>query len=93
MIVEEQGHIAIRTDRYRYIRYKTGEEELYDHRTDPSERINLAGEAEHAALKKDLARWIPSSPAKPALTKKSFDFDPHAFTWTRKKTGEVISGH
>jgi choline-sulfatase len=93
VIIEETGHIAVRTARYRYIRYKQGEEELYDHRNDPGERTNLAGRAGHAALKKELARWIPADPARPALSKKSFDFDPQTFTWTRKKTGEVISGN
>jgi arylsulfatase A-like enzyme len=35
-------HHALRTDRWRYIRYATGEEELYDHRRDPDEFNNLA---------------------------------------------------
>ena len=30
--------------------------------------------------------------AKPALTKKAFRFDPDNFTFTNKKTGEVIKG-
>ena len=50
---------AVRTDRWRYIRYYTGDEELYDHRSDPQEWTNLAGHPEHAALKARLARWIP----------------------------------
>jgi iduronate 2-sulfatase len=36
-------HYAIRTERYRYILYNTGGEELYDHESDPYEWHNLAG--------------------------------------------------
>lgn len=35
-------HHALRTERWRYIRYATGEEELYDHQADPDEFENLA---------------------------------------------------
>ena len=34
-------------------------EELYDHRNDPMEWTNLAGDPRHAAVKKDLARRLP----------------------------------
>ena len=34
-------HYAIKTDRYRYILYNNGKEELYDHKSDPNEWINL----------------------------------------------------
>lgn len=36
-------HYALRTKRYRFIRYNTGQEELYDHKNDPNEWVNLAG--------------------------------------------------
>lgn len=36
-----EGSHAIRSRRYRYIRYVDGSEELYDHRTDPNEWENL----------------------------------------------------
>ncbi len=61
-----QGNDTIRTERWRYIRYADGSEELYDHRTDPNEWTNLAAEAEFATTKQDLARWLPRSPASPA---------------------------
>lgn len=35
-------HHAIRTERFRYIRYVDGSEELYDHENDPNEWDNLA---------------------------------------------------
>ncbi|MFM7834555.1 MAG: sulfatase/phosphatase domain-containing protein, partial [Planctomycetaceae bacterium] len=37
-----QNNHAVRTDRWRYIRYADGSEELYDHQTDPLEWTNLA---------------------------------------------------
>src|SRR6185295_13292103 len=57
---------ALRSERWRYIRYADGSEELYDHDADPHEWTNLAGKPEHAALKTELAKWLPaeSKPAK-----------------------------
>ena len=40
---------SIRTERYRYSRYTTGEEELYDHDNDPEEFTNQAGNPEYAS--------------------------------------------
>ncbi len=42
-----RGNHALRSDRYRYIRYEDGSEEFYDHRIDPHEWTNLAGQAEY----------------------------------------------
>jgi arylsulfatase A-like enzyme len=47
-------HFAVRSDRWRYIRYGNGSEELYDHAVDPHEWENLAALPEHAAVKRDL---------------------------------------
>jgi arylsulfatase A-like enzyme len=58
---------AIRTERYRFIRYADGSEELYDHATDPHEWTNLAGRPEHAALTRALAESFPTSNAEPAV--------------------------
>lgn len=37
-----KGNHSLRTERWRYTRYADGEEELYDHSTDPHEWTNLA---------------------------------------------------
>ncbi len=50
---------ALRTPRWRYIRYADGGEELYDHAKDPNEWTNLAGKPQHERLKKELAKWFP----------------------------------
>jgi len=50
---------TVRTERYRYIRYADGSEELYDHDHDPMEWTNLAGDEKLADVKQVLARWLP----------------------------------
>ena len=50
---------AARDERWRYIRYSDGSEELYDHQADPNEWTNLATKPEHAALKATLAGFFP----------------------------------
>jgi arylsulfatase A-like enzyme len=52
---------ALRTPRWRYIRYADGGEELYDHNADPNEWINLAGLKKHATVKRELARRLPKT--------------------------------
>lgn len=64
-----RGNHAVRSDRWRYIRYDDGGEELYDHANDPHEWHNLAGRPEFAAVKADHARWLPANEA-PAAGKK-----------------------
>ena len=50
---------AIRSERYRYIRYADGSEELYDHETDPHEWHNLAMDESLSNVKTRLAKWMP----------------------------------
>jgi arylsulfatase A-like enzyme len=51
---EDQQQYSIRSDRYRYISYRNGEEELYDHRYDPYEWFNLASDPSYSVLKGEL---------------------------------------
>jgi arylsulfatase A-like enzyme len=53
-----QNH-AIQTDRWRYIRYHDGGEELYDHATDPNEWTNLADSSEYAEVVVELRKHLP----------------------------------
>lgn len=52
---------AIQNERYRYIQYDDGTEELYDQQNDPNEWTNLAGRSDLAHTKADLARHIPET--------------------------------
>ena len=56
---------AIRTERWRYIHYADGSEELYDMLADPNEWTNLAGDSKFAEVKRDLAKWLPKINLKP----------------------------
>jgi arylsulfatase A-like enzyme len=60
------GNHALRDDRWRYIRYADGSEELYDLKNDPAEWTNLAKRPEHDADRARLARWLPARDAAPA---------------------------
>ncbi len=57
------GNHAIRDDRYRYIRFADGTEELYDHEADPDEWQNLAGTSEYYEIKQGLAQHLPKTEA------------------------------
>jgi arylsulfatase A-like enzyme len=78
------GNHAVRTDRWRYIRYRDGGEELYDRTADPNEFQNLAGDAKYAGLKRELARWMPETSAPPKPERDAYDFDFAAYTYRLK---------
>ena len=50
---------AIRSTRYRYIKYNRGTKEFYDHANDPYEWTNLAENQASAAIMSELDQWIP----------------------------------
>ena len=56
---------ALRTERWRYIRYADGTEELYDHTTDPHEWNNLANEGQMKKLINELKTKVPNNNTKP----------------------------
>lgn len=51
---------AVRDERWRYIRYADGSEELYDHQNDLNEWTNLAAQPEHVAIKTALVAFFPT---------------------------------
>ncbi|MEM7396458.1 MAG: sulfatase-like hydrolase/transferase, partial [Verrucomicrobiota bacterium] len=63
--LDESGHggwQSVRTEKYRYIKYlKTGDEELYDHSSDPNEWRNLIGHAAYSDVRDHLAALVPES--------------------------------
>jgi arylsulfatase A-like enzyme len=58
-----KGNHAVRTERWRYIRYADGSEELYDHEADPQEWKNLASDPNLASIKTELAGHLPAQDA------------------------------
>ncbi|HBO51847.1 MAG TPA: iduronate-2-sulfatase, partial [Planctomycetes bacterium] len=61
-----RGSHSVRTQRWRYIRYANGSEELYDHGNDPDEFTNLVvSRPAHAKkITSGLQKWLPSDPTK-----------------------------
>jgi len=51
-----QNNHAVRDERWRYIRYADGSEELYDHHIDPNEWNNLAAGSPTPSHAKVIAR-------------------------------------
>jgi len=57
---------SLRDERWRYVHHGDGSEELYDHRSDASEFVNLADNPELEPVLVGFRRWLPDNPA-PAL--------------------------
>jgi len=54
---------TVRSEKWRYIRYSDGGEELYDREKDPLEWTNLAAKPQLAKVKAELAAWLPKTNA------------------------------
>lgn len=52
------GNHSVRTQDWRYIRYRDGSEELYDHRNDPEEHVNLAANPEYESVLQSNRDWL-----------------------------------
>ena len=57
---------GVRSERWRYIRYADGSEELYDMQEDPHEWTNLAASPAHTDVVAEHRRWLPATNAAPA---------------------------
>jgi hypothetical protein len=54
----ERDNHSVRTADWRFTRYRDGSSELYDHRSDPQERVNLAGDPKVADVCRELGDVI-----------------------------------
>ncbi len=76
----ERNH-AIRSERYRYIRYGDGSEELYDLVQDPNEWDNLADEPEYSSVIEEHRKWLPKVNAEPVVGSKTRLLDEREGQW------------
>ncbi len=58
-----RGNHSLRSERYRYLRFEDGSEELYDHAQDPNEWTNLATRPKYVELLKQFRRELPAEEA------------------------------
>ena len=75
---------GLRTSVYRYIRYEDGGEELYDHRTDPNEWYNIAGDDASEVAIEELKKQLPVTNVKWNIHSQ-YTFQPY-FVEQKKRT-------
>jgi len=80
------GNHAVITEKWRYIVYTDGSEELYDRAADPNEYTNLASQSKYAELKRELAAHAPPKSAPMAPSREAYDFDFATYQFRRKES-------
>ncbi|CAA6679322.1 MULTISPECIES: sulfatase [unclassified Lentimonas] len=82
----EPNEYAIMNQKWRYIRYRDGGEELYDVCNDPHEWTNLADSPEYASVKRKMAAEAPSDFAEPRRRKHRLNLviEGDDFHWEKK---------
>ena len=85
------GNHSVRTEKWRYIVYADGSEELYDVVNDPHEWKNLAGNSDFAEVKTALAKWAPKTSAPPMAGSKHrlLTYDNGVPVWEGKPIGKT----
>jgi hypothetical protein len=58
-----RGNHAVRSERWRYIQYADGSEELYDHQNDSNEWVNLASKKRFSSVIDSHKKWLPQNEA------------------------------
>ena len=78
------GNHAVVSEKWRYILYSDGKEELYDRRKDPNEFTNLAGDPKLVSVKQNLAKFTPKTSVAPVPEVTAYDFDFKTYTYKLK---------
>ncbi|MDD2598200.1 MAG: sulfatase [Kiritimatiellae bacterium] len=91
-----QGNHAVRSERYRYIRYADDSEEFYDLKADPHEWKNLASDERCAALIREHRLWLPKKDVPPAPGSAhrvlTYDRERDEAAWINQKTLTIRRG-
>lgn len=77
------GNNSVRSERWRYIRYANGAEELYDHDNDPDEHHNLAMDPSYKTIVQDHARWLSGedAPHAPGSEHRTLEYVDSEWLW------------
>ena len=65
-------NFSLRSENWRYTRWRTGDEELYDHKADPDEWHNLAANPEYNHIKQNMQKWLPDESAQDLFVRDEF---------------------
>lgn len=78
---------AIVSQRWRYITYADGSEELYDHQSDPHEWTNVANDVQFAGIIAEHRKWVPKVNRKPATGSHSriLTYEKNEIIWEGKE--------
>ena len=81
-----EGNHSIRSEKWRYILYADGSQELYDTVADPNEWTNLAQKPEYAPIIRELKAWIPkvNLPAAPGSAHRILEKRGEEWFWEGK---------
>lgn len=83
------GNHGVRSERWRYIVYADGSEELYDMQSDPQEFHNLIADPQHAEVVADHRRFVPQGdlPLAPGSRARVLTYDQGSVTWEGEAVG------
>ena len=81
----ERGNHVVLSEKWRYIRYADGSEELYDRVNDPNDWFNLAGRGDLAEVKRQMAAWAPKTSAPSVASRDEYEFDFQTYSYRRKQ--------
>ena len=70
---------SIRSEQFRYICYRNGDEELYDHAEDPHEFTNLAGDPALQTIIKMMRSYLPAKNVPETNSGSNLGWDPNVF--------------
>ena len=72
MTTHGRKNFSLRTEDWRYTRWRDGSEELYNHSEDPDEWHNLASNPEYNHIKQDMQKWLPDESAQDLFVRDEF---------------------
>jgi arylsulfatase A-like enzyme len=94
IITANKNNHAVVTDKWRFIQYANGSQELYNEQNDPNEWTNLASKSEYKKVIEGLKKWLPKKnvPLAPGSDKRTLEQKNGIWYWEGKpiKNEELI---